>query len=134
MYRKLLVSMVVALLLVVLPIAALADGVPSFNFNTPLFGLDTDTAPDGGLLVVDSGSGIVKLRYGAGSLVAELSGVADVASIGSGNMFALANGQLYRVSHGSIRQLADLVAFEAAVNRYGGAIDSNLSQFGFSNV
>ncbi len=123
MKRKILVSLIVVALLVALPIAALADGVPSFDFSTPLFGLDA--APDGSLLVADGGSGIVELRNGAGSLVAELPGVADVASIGRGNMFALANGQLYRVSRGSIRQLADLVAFEAAVNPDGGEIDSN---------
>jgi hypothetical protein len=123
MKRKIFVSLIVVALLVALPIAALADGVPSFDFSTPLFGLDT--APDGSLLVADGGSGIVELRNGAGSLVAELPGVADVASIGRGNMFALANGQLYRVSRGSIRQLADLVAFEATVNPDGGEIDSN---------
>jgi hypothetical protein len=76
-------------------------------------------------LVADGGSGIVELRNGAGSLVAELPGVADVASIGRGNMFALANGMLYRVSRGNVRGIADLVAFEAEVNPDGGAIDSN---------
>ena len=123
MKRVIVASLIVVALLVALPIAALADGVPNFDFGTPLFGLDT--APDGSLLVADGGSGIVELRNGVGSLVAELPGVADVASIGRGNMFALANGMLYRVSRGNAQAIADLGAFEAEVNPDGGEIDSN---------
>jgi hypothetical protein len=123
MKARILVSFVMIALLVGLPTAAFADGVPSFDFATPLFGLDV--APDGSLLVADAGAGIVELRNGKGSLVAELPGIADVASIGRGDMFAIANGLLYRVSRGSIRQIADLYAFEASVNPDGGEIDSN---------
>ena len=110
--------------------ASLADGVPSFVFTTPLFGLDV--APDGSLLVADAGAGIVELRKGAGSIVAQIPGVTDIASIGRGDMFAVTGGgesdsarKLYRISRGGTRELADLGAFEADVNPDGGEIDSN---------
>jgi len=108
--------------------------IPSFPFTTPVFGLAD--APDGSLLVADSGAGIVELRKGKGSLVAELPAVTDIAPIGRGVMFAATGGnpegpnpptarKLYRVSRGSIQEIADLGAFEAEVNPDGGAIDSN---------
>jgi hypothetical protein len=104
--------------------------IPSYDFATPLFGLAT--APDGSLLVADAGAGIVELRKGAGSLVAELPGATDVAPIGRGDMFAtrgggpgLTTGALFRVARGSSRMIADLYAFEAAVNPHTAAIDSN---------
>lgn len=116
--------------LVAIPGAALADGVPSFDFATPVFGLAV--APDGSLLVADSGSGIVELRHGVGDLVMALPGVTDVAPIGRGDMFALTGGggtdtaaRLFRASRGGIQEIANLGAFEANVNPDGGEIDSN---------
>ena len=107
-----------------------ADGIASYEFATPLFGLAT--APDGSLLVADAGSGIVELRKGVGSLVVALPGVTDVAPIGRGDMFAtigggpgLTTGRLFRVSRGRARQIADLYAFEAAVNPHPASVDSN---------
>ena len=130
MKRSVLVSLFLIAVLLMLPTAALADGVPSFDFATPLFGLAV--APDGSLLVADSGSGIVELRNGVGNLAVVLPGVVDIAPIGRGNMFALVSGsetspagKLFRVSRGEARELADLLAFEAAVNPDGGEIDSN---------
>jgi hypothetical protein len=117
------------------PVAAKNDAVvASYPFATPTFGLAD--APDGSLLVADAGSGIVELRNGSGALVAELPGVSDIAPIGRGVMFATTGGnpegpnpptarKLYRVSRGSVREIADLGAFEASVNPDGGAIDSN---------
>jgi hypothetical protein len=65
--------------------------------------------------------GIVELREGVGSLIAELPGVTDAALIGRGDMFAvrgggpgLTTGALFRVSRGGLRLIADLYAFEAA--------------------
>jgi hypothetical protein len=104
--------------------------VASYDFQGPVFGLGA--APDGSLLVADAGAGIVELRKGVGSLVAALPGVTDVAPIGRGDMFAirgggpgLTTGALFRVSRGSTRMIADLYAFEAAVNPHPTAVDSN---------
>ena len=115
------------------PAAFAADPPPSYSYGTPVFGLAV--APDGSLLVADYGSGIVELRKGKGALVAALPTVTDVAPIGRGDMFAVTGkdpaGQaptaqkLYRVSRGNTRQIADLLAFETAVNPAGGDIDSN---------
>lgn len=119
----------VTTLLLAMPGAASA-AVPSYDFATPAFGLAT--APDGSLLVADAGSGIVELRNGKGSLVAELPGVSDVAPIGRGVMWAVTAGfgtpgekSLYRVSRGAVKMIADLGAFEASVNPDGAQIDSN---------
>lgn len=116
--------------LVLFAAAPARAAVPSYPFATPVFGLST--APDGSLLVADAGAGIVELRKGAGKLVTPLPGVTDVAPIGRGDMFAItgggedpSSGKLLRVSHGASRQIADLLAFEAAVNPDGVEIDSN---------
>jgi hypothetical protein len=107
-----------------------ATAVAPYDFATPIFGLAT--TPDGGLLVADAGAGIVELRKGVGSLVAELPGVTDIAPIGRGSMFALrgggpglTTGAIFRVSRGNVRQIADLYAFEAANNPHPTAVDSN---------
>jgi len=78
--------------------------------------------------VADLGAGIVELRHGSGSLVAELPGVTDVAPIGRGDMWALTSfgdGWLYRVSRGGTKKVANISGFEAAVNPDGAQIDSN---------
>jgi len=105
-------------------------GIVPYAFATPVFGLAT--APDGSLLVADAGAGIVELRKGVGNLIAALPGVTDIAPIGRGDMFAtrgggpgLTTGALFRVSRGATRQIADLYAFEAAVNPHPTAVDSN---------
>jgi hypothetical protein len=115
-------------------LTAVGGGVVSaivpYSFASPVFGIAT--APDGSLLVADAGAGIVELRKGAGALVAELPGVTDVAPVGRGDMFAtrgggpeLTTGALFRVSRGKTRLVADLFAFEAAVNPHPTAVDSN---------
>ena len=130
--RSLTLLVVLGFLLVPMS-SAFADQVPSYDFTTPVFGLAT--APDGSLLVADYGVGVVELRKGEGNLIAELPLVADVAPIGRGDMFAVTGldpfgaaetaQKLFRVSRGSIREIADLWAFEEAVNPAGGEIDSN---------
>lgn len=119
-----------AAVIVALTAAAGAQAIASYEFATPVFGLAV--APDGSLLVADAGSGIVELRKGIGSLVTELGGVTDVEPIGRGSMFATRGGEpdptggaLFRVSRGHIRQIADLFAFEAAVNPHPTAVESN---------
>ncbi len=132
--KKLLTVALVVVSLFLLSTVAMADGVPSYNYATPVFGLAV--APDGSLLVADAGSGIVELRKGKGSLVTELPGVADIAPIGRGSMFAITGlgapdpQKLFRVSRGHTAEVADLFAFEQAVNPDGGdpaeeGIDSN---------
>jgi len=116
----------VSVALVSVSSVAYAADVPSFDFTTPVFGLAT--APDGSLLVADAGSGIVELRKGVGKLVAELPEVTDVAPEGRGAMWALTSGEdhkLYMVTRGGTHQIADIGAFEAAVNPDGGVIESN---------
>lgn len=108
--------------------AAIADDIP-LPAATPVFGLST--APDGSYLVSDVGSGVLEIRKGASSPVAQLPGATDVAAIGRGVMFAITSegfggdGRLYRVSRGSLREIADLLAFEEEENPDGGIIESN---------
>ena len=104
--------------------------VQEYEFATPIFKLAV--APDGSLLVADAGAGIVELRHGAGSLVAELPGVTDIGPIGRGDMFALrgggpgqTTGAIFRVSRGSAHLIADLYEFEARANPHTTAVDSN---------
>jgi hypothetical protein len=113
------------------PVAAkVGPGGATFDWITPVFGMET--APDGSLLVADFGQGIVQLKKGVGKLVAELPMVTDIAPVGSGTMFAITGGggaemgySLYRVSRGGVQPIADLSAFETAVNPDGFADDSN---------
>ena len=112
--------------LLLIPQAAAAGGVTDYEFATPLFGLSA--APGGGLLVADAGAGVVKLQAGAGTLVASLPGVTDVAPISERAMHAVTgagDAKLYRIKDGVVSTRADLGAFEAAVNPDGGEIDSN---------
>jgi hypothetical protein len=101
----------------------------TYPFATPVFGLTT--APDGSLLVADAGSGIFEIRGGDFAQVAQLPGVTDIAPIGRGDMFAVTSpgfggeGKLYRVSRGTTREIADVLAFETAVNPDGGIIETN---------
>lgn len=105
------------------PSVAQADDVPSYDFATPVFGLST--APDGALIVADTGAGVVELRKGTGTKVIDLPGVADVAPIGRRSMHAIAGGMLYRITGKTAWPMADLAAFEADVNPDGAQIDSN---------
>jgi len=104
--------------------------VTAVSNTGPVFGLAV--SPDDSQLVADAGAGVREIRNGAASLVAVLPGVSDVAPIGRGDMFAITGGgpgptprQLFRISNGNTRLIADLGAYEAAVNPDGGAIDSN---------
>jgi hypothetical protein len=112
------------------PGALQAQGEGAYEFATPVFGLAI--APDGAFLVADAGAGIVRLGRHRSRLIAPLPGVTDVAPIGSGMMWATTGAfgptaqKLFRVSRrGKTTLVADLGAFEAAVNPDKGAIDSN---------
>jgi hypothetical protein len=128
-FRLLAVSALLATLFAI-PETARAGDVPEYEFATPVFGLDT--APDGSLLVADSGAGIVELRKGKGRLIVELPGVTDMAPIGRGSMWAVTSfgggdtdGKLFRISLGRKHALADLFAFEEEFNPDGGVVESN---------
>ncbi len=127
--RSLVLTALAVLLLAAVP-AAYADDIPAYDYAGPVFGLAA--SPDNSLLAADAGAGIVELRKGEGSLVVSLPGVADMAPLGRGNMFAITGlgdsdsaQKLYRASRGNLQEVADLGAFEAAVNPDGGEIDSN---------
>lgn len=132
MKRNLLILTVTLIFLIMFTGAVLADEVPGYDFGPPIFGLEA--APDGSLLVANASVGIVELRNGKGGLVSELPGVADIAPLGRGSMFAVTGlgdpnddsiQTLFDVSRGKAKAIADLGDFEAAVNPDGGEIDSN---------
>ncbi len=97
----------------------------SFEFATPLFGMDSQR---GSLYVADAGAGVVKVQDDRRHLVAALPGVADVSFYRRGRMYAVTGGPdqtLYRIVDGDVSPIADLGAFEASVNPDDGEIDSN---------
>jgi hypothetical protein len=100
------------------PVLHAAPGPPEvISLGAPLFGLDF--APNGSLLAAVASSGILRIRDGDVSSVANLPGVNDVASIGHGAMFVVTGGsqdpsqifptsrKLFRVSNGRTRLVAD---------------------------
>lgn len=94
--------------------------------GAPLFGLDA--APDGSLLAAVASAGVTSIRKGNSKLLAELPGVSGVAAVGVGEAYAVTGGsedpnllfptsrKLFRASNGRVREIADLWAFEQAVN------------------
>ncbi len=97
----------------------------SFELAAPIFGLSV--SPDGSLMAA-SGAGLTELRRGGATLVAALPGATGVAQIGRGNAFAVTGApgegagpvpgfrNLYRVSRGGARLVAELGVFEEEVN------------------
>ena len=102
------------------------------QWSGPLFGLAT--APNGDILVADTGAGVVNDDTGA--LIHSLPGITDIAPIGSGSFWvtrtatdplgATDSGQaLLRVSKGKARVLVNLFQFEAANNPHPANVQSN---------
>jgi hypothetical protein len=95
----------------------------------PVFGVVT--APDGSFLIADTGSGPIEYRHGRFAPLAQLPGATDVAAIGRGNFLVLTSGgfggdgRLYRVSRGSLREVADIAAVETTVNPDGADVNPN---------
>jgi len=114
---------------------AVAGAAPSWvtittDFESPLFGLAV--APGHQLLVADSGAGPTLVQNGSTSLVAPLPGVTDAAPAGAGKYWALtsdfapgATQALHRISNGNVTQIADLLAFETAVDPAQDGVESN---------
>jgi hypothetical protein len=102
------------------------------GFNGPLFGLTT--APNGDLLVADTGAGIVTTD-GSATAFPGLPGITDIGVLGKGSVWATRTGTipgqdtgqgLYRISNGKARLVANLFAFELANNpQPTGALESN---------
>lgn len=116
--------------LLAIPGTSGAAGASSYEFATPLFGLDD--APNGELLVADAGAGIVRLRGGKGKLIVELPGVTDMSPIGNRSMWAVTGGgegnlafKVFLARKGRAEQIADLLAFEEEFNPDGGVVESN---------
>lgn len=108
-------------------LAAPAAAAPVYEFATPVFGLDAGSG--GHLYVADYGAGIVRLGDTGGRLAVELPGVTDTATLEPGRMWALTSAardrKLYQVVDGTVREIANLRAFEKTVNPDDGEIDSN---------
>lgn len=96
-----------------------------FVLSAPVFGLSA--APNGALLAAEGFVGLEELLQDQANLFAELPGVSGVAHVGRSNVFAVTGeppeglpvpgGQsLYRISRGNVERVADLLAFEEAVN------------------
>jgi hypothetical protein len=110
-------------------LAATAAAHPS-AFAGPIFGVAT--ARDDGLLVADSGRGIVKVdAAGKSSLLASLPGVTDVARANGRDLWAVTSGEpgaqrLFRVgAAGTVTPVAKLRQFEERENPHPAEIDSN---------
>jgi len=108
-------------------VTASTRGLPNVTMlGAPVFGLDA--APDGSLLAAVSSSGLVGIRANGVGTIATLPGLNGVAAIGSGEAFVVTGGSLdpamvfptsrkiFRVSNGHVREIADLWAYEQAVN------------------
>jgi hypothetical protein len=109
---------------------ALAPGASAqpTPFATPLFGLTT--GPTGGLLVADSGQGIVRGHGDSARLIAELPGVTDMDVRTRHSLWALTSGgpensKLWIVAGGTARPVADLWAFEVRHNPHPALVESN---------
>ncbi len=101
------------------------------DFATPLFGLAT--APNGDILVADSGAGVVVFD-GAPELDIEFPGITDISAIGRRSLWVTRTGAdpegdsgqaLFRLSRGKARMIANLFAFEDANDPDGQGVDSN---------
>jgi glucose/arabinose dehydrogenase len=109
--------------------------------GAPLFGLHATR--NGGLLAAVASAGVIRVSDDGAKVIAELPGINDVVSVGHGVVYAVTGGsedpnmllptsmKLFRVSHGRVREVADLFAFEEAVNpdkiwhEGAGAVQSN---------
>jgi hypothetical protein len=113
----------------------------AITLGAPLFGLDA--RPEGGLLAAVASAGVIRIDDNSVEPFADLPGINDVVSFGRREAFAITGGsedptqilptsrQLFHVSDGSTRLVADLWEFEQAVNPDGfwhtgeGAVLSN---------
>jgi len=117
---------------------ASADGpgweTVSADFHGPLFGLNV--AHDDDLLVAEAGNGAVKLdpEDGDTELLGSLPGISDVIQVGRGEYLALTGGgdpsdpdaeSLFRIKNGTVTKIADLGAFEEAVDPAEDGVESN---------
>ena len=97
----------------------------TIDLTAPVFGLGTNR--DGTLVAAETLKGITEIRRVGVSLIAELPGVSAVAPIRRGDLFAVTgddeltgpaptNQKLFRITQGSVKEVANLLAFEQSVN------------------
>jgi len=88
------------------------------DFTGPIFGLAT--APNGDLLVADTGAGVVELN-GTKHAMPLFPGITDISPIGKSSLWVTRTGTdpgsdsgqgLYRMSRGKVSLIANLFAFE----------------------
>ena len=117
---------------------ASADG-PGFktisqDFNGLLFGLNVSSGDE--LLVAEGGNGAVNLDPDGGekTLLASLPGISDVIQVGRREYLALTGEgdpsdpnaeSLFRIKNGTVAKIADLGAFEEAVDPARDDVESN---------
>lgn len=117
----LILTTAVATMLLALVPAAGAD--EHYEFESPVY--DIAATPDGSILVGENGGEaftVKEIRKGEVGLVAEIdapTAINGLAAIGRGNFFLTTmgsdlaqDGELWRVSRGVAREVADLAAFE----------------------
>lgn len=110
----------------------LISSAATAGFSGPLFGLAT--APNGDLLVADTGAGVVALN-GNSRPMPPFPGITDISPIGKSSLWVTRTGTdpvsdtgqgLYRMSNGKIRLVANLFAFELANDPHpAGQAESN---------
>ncbi len=130
---RLLVLLALLAALLAFPAGASAD--PS-DYVTPIFGVTTGK---GGLLVADSGQGIVRIpvRTGVAALWAPLPGVVDVDESDELPVWAITSGstdnmRVWRVTPKRQDRIANLFAFEKKNNPHPAVVESN--PFDIENV
>lgn len=120
--KRLAMACAVGAVLLAAPVAAGAIG----GFSGPVFGIGT--APNGDLLVADTGAGIHIVRNDVVVSTIEAPGATDVSALGRGSMWVTTAGDdpradtgqaLWRVSGGKAKMVANLYEFEQTVNPDG---------------
>ena len=129
---------IAAMVLALMTTIASADGpgyeTVSQDFNNLLFGLNVGSGDE--LIVAEAGNGAVELDPDDGdkTLLGSLPGISDVIQIGRREYLAVTGGgdptdasaaSLYRIKNGNVTKIADLGAFEAAVDPAGDEPESN---------
>jgi hypothetical protein len=118
MKSRVLVSLILIALVIALPTAAFADGVPAFEFTTPLFGMD---APADGAAGGRHRRRIVEIAPGRRQTDRDLPGVIDVASgvgICSPSPTACSTRSRGKKNKAGPRVIANLAEFEEAIARW----------------
>jgi len=126
MHRRSLFAVLVAAI-ACLATAVPASAFPDHRYAGPVFGL---SSRGNSLYVADSGEGVIRLRGDSARVVAKIPNVIDSAPLARrGRLWAVTSAprdkRVYFVRDGRVRVVANLGAFERAVNPDQGINDSN---------